>query len=137
MEAVTSVLLDCSVLIPALREGGGEVEKARVARLLREGRAALTEAIVLELWRGARAGSEQRRVADLVSGIPVLRTTQGVWERCYELARRCRARGYQVPVGDLLVGACAWEYGVVIEQNDAHFEQIQSVLGKDAVILEP
>ena len=137
MEAVSQVLLDSSVLIPALREGGGQVEKKRVTSLLCSGRAALTEAILLELWRGARPGVEQKHVATLAADIPVLPTTVGVWNKCYELARRCRAKGYQIPFGDLLVGACAWEHGVVVEQNDAHFEQIQSLLGKEANILMP
>lgn len=135
MEAMSPVLLDCSVLIPALREGGGQGEKRRVADLLCNGRAALTEAILLELWRGARAGIEYKHVKAMSENVPVLKTTERVWEKCYELARRCRAKGYQVPMGDLLVGACAWEYGGVIEQNDTHFEQIQAVLGAEAVIL--
>lgn len=137
MERMNLVLLDGSVLIPALREGGGASEKQRVAILLRSGRAALTEAILLELWRGARPGAEQKNVAALAADVPVLQTTEAVWNRCYELARRCRIKGYQVPIGDLLVGACAWEYGVAIEQNDAHFEQIQFALGGEATILSP
>jgi predicted nucleic acid-binding protein len=135
METIDLALMDCSVLIPALREGGGQVEKKRVSRLLCEGRAALTESILLELWRGARPGVEQKHVARLAADLPVLQTTEGVWSKCYELARRGRAKGYHIPMGDLLVGACAWEYGVVVEQNDAHFEQIQALLGNEAIIL--
>ena len=137
MATINLVLLDCSVLIPALREGGGLSEKNRVSSLLRDGRAALTEAILLELWRGARPGVEQQHVATLAADLPVLQTTNGVWLKCYELARRGRSKGYQIPIGDLLVGACAWEHGAAVEQNDTHFEQIQSLLGNEASILLP
>jgi len=136
MEAVTRVLLDSSVLIPALRTGGGKSEKQRVAALLTSGRAVLTESILLELWRGAKPGVEQAHVARFSRDLPVLLTTAGVWEKCFELARRCRKKGFQIPMGDLLVGACAWEHGVVIEQSDTHFEQLQSVL-TEAKILFP
>ncbi len=125
---MSSVLVDCSVLIPALRAGGGQFEKQRVAALLTSGRAALTETVLLELWRGAKPGVEQEGITRFARDLPMLKTTSGVWEKCYELARRCRQKGFQIPMGDLLVAACAWEYGAVVEQNDAHFEQIQTVL---------
>lgn len=131
------VLLDSSVLIPAFRTSGGQVEKQRVAALLTNGQAALTEAVLLELWRGAKPGREQERVVEFARIVPVLHTTPSVWEKCYELARRCRSKGFQIPLGDLLVGACAWDYGVVIEQRDVHFEQIQVLLGTDANVLIP
>ena len=134
MEAVSRVLVDSSVLIPALRAGGGREAKQRVANLLTSGRAALTESILLELWRGAKPGVEQDHVNRFARDLPILRTTSGVWEKCFELARRCRAKGFQVPMGDLLVGACAWEHKVVIEQSDIHFEQIQSVLTEVGIL---
>jgi predicted nucleic acid-binding protein len=112
------------------------LEKQRVALLLTSGRAALTESILLELWRGAKPGVEQDSVTLFSRDLPLLKTTAGVWEKCFELARRCRAKGFQIPTGDLLVAACAWEYAVVIEQSDTHFEQIQAVL-TEAKILFP
>jgi len=129
------VLLDSSVLIPAFRASGGEVEKQRVAALLTNGQAALTESVLLELWRGAKPGREQERLVDFARTVPLLQTTPAVWDKCYELARRCRAKGFQIPLGDLLVGACAWQYSVAIEQLDVHFEQIQVLIGADAHIL--
>ena len=129
------VLMDSSVLIPAFRAGGGTVEKQRVAALLTNGQAALTESVLVELWRGAKPGREQERLMEFARVVPLLQTTPAVWDRCYELARRCRTKGFQIPLGDLLVGACAWEYGVVIEQNDVHIEQIQVLIGTDAHIL--
>ena len=137
METVNLVLVDCSVWVPALRAHGGELEKRRVADLLTSGRAAVTEIIMLELWRGAKPGREQVRVAELARDLPLLSAIPGVWQRSCELARRCRKGGFLVPLGDLLVAACAWEYGVTVEQRDVHFEQIQSVLGSDATILIP
>lgn len=137
MEAVSLVLVDCSVWVPALRAHGGDLEKRRVAGLLTSGRAAVTEIILLELWRGAKPGREQERVAELARDLPLLSMTPAVWQRSYELARRCRKGGFLVPLGDLLVAACAWEHGVTVEQRDVHFEQIQSVLGSDATILIP
>ena len=137
MEAVDLILVDCSVWVPALRTHGGESEKRRVATLLVSGRVAVTEIVMVELWRGAKPGREQDRVAELARDLPLLSATPAVWQRSYELARRCRKGGFLVPLGDLLVAACAWEYGVTIEQHDVHFEHIQSVLGSEAAILCP
>ena len=131
---MSQVLLDSSILIPALRVGGGKDEKQRVAALLTSGRAAVTEAILYELWRGAKPGREQEGVRRLASDLPVLKTTAAVWEKCFELARRCRVKGFQIPMGDMLVAACALEYGVVVEQADTHFEQIQSVLPETKIL---
>jgi predicted nucleic acid-binding protein len=136
MEALNQVLLDSSVLIPALRVGGGKAQKQRVADLLTSGRAALTEPILFELWRGAKPGAEQESVLRLSRDIPLLNITPAVWGKCYELAGRCRVKGFLIPMGDLLVAACAWENGVGVEQTDTHFEQIQSVL-PEAKILYP
>jgi len=133
---MSQVLLDSSILIPALRAGGGKVEKQQVTALLASGRAALTESILFELWRGAKPGLEQDGVRQLARDLPVLQTTPAVWEKCFDLARRCRSKGFLIPMGDLLVAACAWEYRVVVEQGDTHFEQIQSVL-TEAKILFP
>ena len=137
MDALGPILVDCSVWVPALRAHGGEAEKQRVAALLAGGRAAVTEIILLELWRGAKPGREQERVAELARDLPLLGSTPAVWQRSNELARRCRKSGFLVPLGDLLVAACAWEYGVTIEQRDIHFEQIQSVLPEGKRILFP
>jgi len=63
----------------------------------------------------------------LEADIILLPTTDAVWSRARELARRARARGLTVPGPDLLIAACAWEHGVELEHDDRHLAQLAAL----------
>jgi predicted nucleic acid-binding protein len=69
------------------------------------------------------AGSEKDRadVRSLQEAAVSLEIEGSVWERCYRLASLCCRHGTPVPVGDLIIAACAFVFEVAIEAEDKHF----------------
>lgn len=113
-------LIDTSSWIEALRRDGDVVVRSRVQALLQSGEAAWCDFVRLELWNGLRGTAERRQMEALEADVMLLPTTDAVWERARELARRARAAGQTVPGADLLIAACAWEHRVKMEHDDAH-----------------
>ena len=53
--------------------------------------------------------------------LPSLSITGAVWDLACSLGERARTSGLNVPTVDLIVFACAQEYGVGLEHNDRHY----------------
>ncbi len=113
-------LIDTSSWIDAMRRDGDAVVRARVQALMLGGDAAWCDFVRLELWSGLRGAAERKQMEALEADVTLLPTTDAVWGRARELARRARAAGHTVPGADLLIAACAWEHGVDMEHDDAH-----------------
>ena len=113
-------LIDTSSWIEAMRRDGDPVVRDRVQKLMITGEAAWCDMVCLELWNGLRGSAERKFMAELESNVVLLPTTDAVWRRSRELARRARAKGNTVPGPDLVIAACAWEHGVSMEHGDAH-----------------
>mgnify|MGYP001579471932 FL=1 len=103
-----------------MRQDGDPVVRKRVYHLMLSGEAAWCDMVCLELWNGMRGAKEKQFMAELEANVVLLPTTDAVWRRSRELARRARANGQTVPGPDLIIAACAWEHGVGIEHGDAH-----------------
>jgi predicted nucleic acid-binding protein len=113
-------LIDTSSWIDAMRRDGDPVVRARVQALMQSGEAAWCDFVRLELWNGLRGAAERQQMEALEADITLLPTTDAVWSRARELARRARAAGQTVPGADLVIAACAWAHGVEMEHDDAH-----------------
>ena len=117
--------VDTSSWVEALRVDGDGAVRSRVAAALGEGRARLAHIVLLELWNGARGERERRELSHIEAAVPILETSEAVWDAARALARACRAAGVTVPATDLLVYACARHHGVDLEHADAHLEAIR------------
>lgn len=120
-------LIDTSSWIDALRRDGDPAVRARVQALMRSGGAAWCDFVRLELWNGLRGAAERKQMEALEADVTLLSTTDAVWSRARELARRARAAGLTVPGAGLLIAACAWEHGVEIEHDDAHLTALAAL----------
>ena len=118
------VLIDTSSWIEALRKDGEPATRARVQSLMVAGEAAWCDFVRLELWNGVRGSAERKHMEALEADVILLPTTDAVWKKSRELARRARAAGLTVPGADLLIAACAWEHGVALEHRDAHLSEL-------------
>lgn len=114
-------LVDTSAWVHALRRKGNAQIRERVRALLEGDEALWCDMVRVELWHGARGGQEQQVLQDLERDLPLLPTTQEVWNDAVDLARKAHAKGYTVPAPDLVIAACARQYGVEIEHDDSHF----------------
>jgi predicted nucleic acid-binding protein len=120
-------LIDTSSWIDALRRDGDPAVRARVQALMQSGEAAWCDFVRLELWNGLRGAAERKQMEALEADVTLLPTTEAVWTRARELARRARAAGLTVPGADLLIAACAWEHGVAMEHDDAHLTALAAL----------
>lgn len=120
-------LIDTSSWIDALRRDGDPAVRARVQALMQSGEAAWCDFVRLELWNGLRGVAERKQMEALEADVTLLPTTEAVWSRARELARRARAAGLTVPGADLLIAACAWEHGVAMEHDDAHLTALAAL----------
>jgi predicted nucleic acid-binding protein len=120
-------LIDTSSWIDAMRRDGDAVIRARVQGLMQSGEAAWCDFVRLELWNGLRGAAERKQMEALEADVTLLPTTDAVWTRARELARRARAAGQTVPGPDLLIAACAWEHGVEMEHDDAHLAALAAL----------
>ena len=113
-------LVDTSSWIEALRRDGDPAVRARVQALMATGEAAWCDFVRLELWNGLRGTAERKQMEALEADVTNLPTTDAVWAKARDLARRARTAGITVPGADLVIAACAWEHGVEMEHDDAH-----------------
>lgn len=113
-------LVDTSSWIDTMRRDGDATVRARVLAVLTSGEAAWCDLVRLELWNGLRGAAERKQMEALEADVILLPTTDAVWGKARELARRALAAGLTVPGADLVIAGCAWEHGVEMEHDDAH-----------------
>jgi predicted nucleic acid-binding protein len=119
-------LVDTSSWIEYLRDTTSEVGD-RVEKLILSGHAAWCEIVALELSNGIKF-EQKAKLARLERLIPSLEIDQRVWNLSRKLAMASRADGITVPIGDLIVAACARVHGVQIDhKGDDHFEMLSSI----------
>ncbi len=119
-------LVDTSSWIPFLRRGGEEPVKRRVRDLLNNGSVAICPVILAELWMGAGSVKDRQDVRDLQDVVPCLPIDQQTWALSYRLASICCERGTPVPASDLLIAACAFNYGATLDAEDKHFATLET-----------
>ena len=120
-------LIDSSAWIEFLRPDGDTETVGRVEHALREGSAAWCEMVMLELWNGAGNEEEQGRLRRLGEVLPVLGTSDEVWDRARNLAVLMRKSGRTVPPADLLIYATAEHNDARLIHKDRHFDWLQSI----------
>lgn len=123
------VLVDSSAWIEATRRGGDTEVAAELGELLLSGRAALTEPVWLELYQGIRGKREEARLAESKESCAWLEFDKACWAEAATTARACLRAGVNVPLGDVLVHACATRHGVELLERDRHFAMIRQAMG--------
>ncbi len=114
-------LVDTSCWTQVIRRRGDPVVRAVVQALLDQNEAAWYDPVRLELWNGVGTDWDRTIMQRLEATVPVLAVSGAVWTRACELAYRARSSGLNVPANDVLIFACAQEYGVGLEHNDRHY----------------
>lgn len=121
------VLIDTSSWIHFLRPKGDTAARARVEAALVAGDACWCPMVWLELWNGAGGSQERKVLRDLERHLPSLEIDGQTWQLACELARKAREKGVSIPATDLLIAACARQYGVRLEHADSDFDHLDRV----------
>ena len=119
-------LVDTSSWIQFLRRGGNAVVKQRVRDLLKDGSVVTCPVVLAELWMGAGSVKDRQDVQELQDVLPCLPLNQQTWDLSYRLAGVCCERGTPVPASDLLIAACAFFHGAMIDAEDKHFGTLKT-----------
>lgn len=108
-----------------MRAKGDDRVRRDVTELMRVNRAVLCDLVRLELWNGAGGDPERRWLRQLETSVETVETTPTVWDRAINLARKSRDKGLTIPASDLVIYACARQYGLKILHRDAHFDSLE------------
>jgi predicted nucleic acid-binding protein len=122
-------LVDASSWIEFLR-GRESAPGQRVKLLLARGDAAWCDMTVLELWNGAQGRAEKVVLEELERELRLYPINEQVWMGSRRLARGCREKGITTPTADVIIAACAVEYGLELEHNDTHLSTILAFAAK-------
>jgi predicted nucleic acid-binding protein len=120
------VLIDASAWIDVLRNRAEGNLSETVRKALHDGRAALAPPVWVELYRGVRGKRELARLESLRRLCRWLKFDETCWEIAAKISRDCREHGAAVPLGDILVYACARRHRVELVEQDQHFALIRN-----------
>ncbi len=115
------MLIDTSVWIEVLRDGSVEFVPV-VEQLLHDHRAAMCEPVWLELYRGVRGKREIRQLEELKRLCRWFTFDDRCWSLAADVALNCRKKGHNIPLGDVLIFACAKRYNAPVLETDKHFD---------------
>jgi hypothetical protein len=110
-----------------MRKSGDVTIRERLRELLAEDQVAWCEVVRVELWRGARGDADFKTLRELEIELPRLEISAAVWDKCCDMARRCRPKGYLLPTTDMLVYSCAVVHGVQLLHRDRHFDLLAEI----------
>lgn len=119
------ILVDTSVWIEAFRRGTSD-EAVQLRRLLDAGEAAMSQPIRIELLSGAGA-ADLRRLRRVLSALPLLQPSAGVWERIEGWVEQAVRAGRRFAVADLLIAAVAAENEVALWSLDGDFAEMAAL----------
>lgn len=116
-------LVDTSSWVEYLRERESAVGD-RVEALVLSGEAAWCDITLVELWHGVRGAKEKRELTEMENEIEHIALDATVWNTACKLAHRCREKGVNVPISDMIIAACAAAHGLELEHCDKHFNDL-------------
>ena len=116
-------LVDTSSWVEYLRDRESAVGD-NIEALVLSGQAAWCDMTLVELWQGVRGTKEKRELAELENEIERVPVDAAVWRLASKLALRCREKGINVPVREIIIAACAVTCALELEHCDKHFNDI-------------
>lgn len=119
------IVVDTSVWIAALRVPKS-AEAGILRRLLDADEVALPVSVRSELLMGV-TGATRRQLADRLSALPILQTTDDTWKTLDSWTEKASRSGCVFSLGDLIVGILASEAGALVWSLDKDFERMEKL----------
>ena len=85
---------------------------------------ATTGVVVAEILHGSRSRAQFVEVADMLSGLTMLETTEQVWWSASRLTYRLKEQGEILALPDIVVATVALEYECSLFTEDADFQRV-------------
>ena len=119
-------LIDTSNWVEYLRGLESEAGK-RTEFLVLHGEAAWCDMTLVELWQGVRGAKEKRALAEMEKEITLVPVDARTWRFAGKLAARCREKGINAPISDIIIAACAVTHDLELEHCDKYFDGIAPI----------
>jgi predicted nucleic acid-binding protein len=126
MQTQNLVVIDTCIWVPFFNRPQSE-EKRAVDELIDEDRAALIGPVLAEILCGFRREARADWVASSLRGLHYLEPTWDDWRAAARLYRHLVARGHQLPLTDLVLGAVALRRENSVYSTDPHFDLIPNL----------
>lgn len=121
------ILLDTSVLIPAVR-GTGSEPLQRLVTALQGQDFAITRVTELELLQGARDEDEWSRLQTFLAAQEILDPGHTMWLEAARIRFELRRKGVTIAsVLDCCIAQIAMARGLLLVHNDSDFEKITGI----------
>jgi len=117
------VLTDTSIWIKYLRDERASESKT-MHELLAAERVVICGPILAEIISGARDRTDYNTIQELLSALPCLEPSPGIWEKIGEARFVLARKGIQQPLIDLWIAAVAHEYNTCVWTLDKDFVRI-------------
>jgi predicted nucleic acid-binding protein len=117
------VLADTNIWIDYFKVRNYRYEKT-INNLIDAQTMATTGVIVAEVLHGSRSKAQFEEVADMLSGLAMLDTTEPVWWSASRLTYRLKEQGETLPLPDIVIAAVALEYECSLFTEDLGFRRI-------------
>lgn len=126
--ADSSVLVDSSLWIEALRPSAPEALRRTLGALVEANHVVTTDMIRLEVIAGARSSEEFASFRADFDALRCLPTTPRAWRDAEELSLSLGRRGARVPAADVLIAAVAMAHGAPLWHADRDFERVRKAV---------
>jgi predicted nucleic acid-binding protein len=117
-------MIDSSVWINYLRDKNYELIPF-IKELMEKDQVYLNGIIQIELLKGAKSENNYRRLKNSLNGLHFLEIDKGLFDSTSEAAFKLRKNGVTVPLTDLVIAIQCVENGLILIEEDSHFEYIR------------
>ena len=116
-------MIDSSVWINYFRDKNYEFTHF-MKELMEKDQVYINGIICIELLKGAKSEKNYRSLKNMLNGLHFLEIDKGLFDNISEAAFKLRKNGVTVPLTDLIIAIQCVENGIILLEEDRHFEII-------------
>jgi predicted nucleic acid-binding protein len=121
---IDKYMIDSSVWINYFRDKNYEFTPF-IKELMEKDQVYINGIIQIELLKGAKSEKNYRSLKNSLNGLHFLEIDKGLFDSISEAAFKLRTNGVTVPLTDLIIAVQCVENGLILIEEDRHFEFIR------------
>ena len=121
---IEKYMIDSSVWINYFRDKSYEFTPF-IKELMEKDQVYINGIIQVELLKGAKSEKNYRSLKSSLNGLHFLEIDKGLFDSISEAAFKLRKNGVTVPLTDLVIAIQCVENGLILIEEDRHFEYIR------------
>jgi predicted nucleic acid-binding protein len=121
---IDKYMIDSSVWINYFRDKNYEFTPF-IKELMEKDQVYINGIIQIELLKGAKSEKNYRGLKNSLNGLHFLEIDKGLFDSISEAAFKLRKNGVTVPLTDLVIAIQCVENGLILIEEDRHFEFIR------------